>query len=157
VCSPRETLRAAADPLFHDAWGVGIDLVDIDVLRRLLASGGAAFVDGYWSTRERAEAGGDVTKLAGRWAAKEAVMKSLGAGIGDVDPLDIEVLTLDSGAPHVVLHRAAARSAEALDVTRCLVSITHESAWAAAVAVALKASRQPAAPPKVASEGVDHE
>ena len=118
--------------------GIGIDLVNVDLMRTLISDGGASFVNAYWSQAEQDATDNQIDRLAGRWAAKEAVMKSLGHGVGDVDPIDIEIAALPSGAPEVVLHRGAAQLAEELRVQRCHVSITHESSWAAAIALALK-------------------
>lgn len=62
-------------------------------------------------------------------------MKCLGAGVGDVDPIDVEILTLPSGAPRVVLRGRAREIAGELGLV-FHVSITHEGGWAAAIAVA---------------------
>jgi holo-[acyl-carrier protein] synthase len=63
-------------------------------------------------------------------------MKALRSGLGDLDPLDIEILTEPSGAPDVVLHRNALAAAAALGIVRWHVSLCHEDGWAAALAVA---------------------
>ena len=115
---------------------LGIDLVEVGLLRRLLTSGGSAFVNMGWSEREQLEAHGQPEALAGKWAAKEAAMKVLGRGIGELDPLDLEVLTADSGAPRLDLHRAARRCAREHRMTHWRISITHEAGWAAAIAAA---------------------
>ena len=138
--SPLPAVRAAVEQLLGEPVGVGIDLVDIDVLRALVDDGGPTFVDAYWTSTEQAITEGDVTRLAGRWAAKEAVMKSMSFGVGEVDPIDIEIDATASGAPQVVLHAEAADHARTLGIGACLVSITHEAAWAAAIAIALPAS-----------------
>lgn len=135
---PEELIQAAAQQLLPDVVGIGIDLVDVELMRTLISDGGASFVDAYWSKAEQNATDNQIDRLAGRWAAKEAVMKSLGHGVGDVDPIDVEIAALPSGAPQVVLHRGAAQLAEELEVRRCHVSITHESSWAAAIALAVK-------------------
>ncbi len=134
--SPEVTLRDLATDVFRDLRGVGIDLVDVTLMRDLLSDGGQHFMDAYWTAAEQAVCRSDPERLAGRWAAKEAVMKCLGAGVGDVDPIDIEILTLDSGEPRVVLRERAAEIAKGLDSEEWHVSITHEGGWAAAIAVA---------------------
>jgi holo-[acyl-carrier protein] synthase len=74
--------------------------------------------------------------LAGRFAAKEAVLKVLGVGLFDgVPPRDIAVDRLPAGTPIVSLGRTAARAAQRAGVTRVTVSITHAAGLAAAVAV----------------------
>jgi holo-[acyl-carrier protein] synthase len=119
------------------AAGVGIDLVEVEPLRRLVQSGGAAFLDTAWTPREQHDANGQPEGLARKWAAKEAVMKTLQRGIGDLDPLDIEIVTTDAGAPGVKLHRAARAAAWHKEIGQWHLSVTHEGGWAAAIAIAL--------------------
>ncbi len=77
-------------------------------------------------------------RLAGRFAAKEAVAKAMGVGAGDgFGWTDIEITTADSGAPDVVLHAGAAERANALGITGWLVSTSHTDAYAVASAIAL--------------------
>jgi holo-[acyl-carrier protein] synthase len=136
--APEKLIQAAAKQLLPEVVGIGIDLVDVDLMRTLIRDGGACFVNAYWSQAEQDATDNQIHRLAGRWAAKEAIMKSLGHGVGDVDPIDVEIAALPSGAPQVVLHRGAAQLAEELRVRRCHVSITHESSWAAAIALAVR-------------------
>ncbi len=138
--APVEMLRDLTEATFGDSIGVGLDLVDIDLMRSLVDVGGQEFVDAYWTRAEQLATRGDVERLAGRWAAKEAVMKCIGAGVGDVDPIDIEIVTLPSGAPQVVLSGRAAEVALDRSISKCSVSITHESSWAAAIAIAHSAA-----------------
>lgn len=133
--SPSTMLEELVADLFRNLDGVGLDLVDVTLMRDLLIEGGPEFIDAYWTSVEQADSGNDPERLAGRWAAKEAVMKCLRAGVGDVDPIDIEVLTLASGAPRAVLRGRAAEIAAELNVKELYVSITHEGCWAAAIAV----------------------
>lgn len=133
--SPATMLGELVADVFRDLDGVGLDLVDVTLMRNLLAEGGPEFIDAYWTPAEQADSGNDPERLAGRWAAKEAVMKCLRAGLGELDPIDIEVLTLASGAPRAVLRGRAAEVAAERKVEEWYVSITHESGWAAAIAV----------------------
>lgn len=116
--------------------GAGIDLVDLTVFADLYETGGPAFLANGWTAAEQRDAQGSLERIAARWAAKEAVMKSLRCGLGDLDPLDIEILTELDGSPRVVLHREALFAAEALGVARWHVSLCHEDGWAAALAIA---------------------
>src|SRR5262249_45298971 len=92
--------------------------------------------------RADAAAGADVAQsLAARFAAKEAVMKALGAGIGAFALTDVEVCrTTGSGAtrnaPYVVLHGTAADLAEAHGAGTFHLSLTHTDAVAIAFVVA---------------------
>jgi holo-[acyl-carrier protein] synthase len=71
-----------------------------------------------------------------RFAAKEAVLKSLGVGLGSTPLRAIEVVRADSGAPSIVLHEPAAALAAERGVVRFHVSLTHTASLAAAVVVA---------------------
>lgn len=138
-----QALGASALPSI-DVAGVGVDLVNVGMLATLLASGGSTFLDTVWTDTEQREAGGTPERLAARWAAKEAVMKALGRGIGDVDPLEVEVAHNHLGAPVVRLYGSAARAAEFAGVETVHVSISHDEGWAVAFAVGSRPSRQPA-------------
>jgi holo-[acyl-carrier protein] synthase len=72
--------------------------------------------------------------LAGRFAAKEAATKALGAP-PDVGFHDLEVRRSQSGAPELRLLGAAQRHAQRLGVSRALISITHDAGVAAAVVI----------------------
>jgi len=76
--------------------------------------------------------------VAGNFAAKEAVLKSLGCGLFDMQLIDIEVLRADSGQPYAVLHGKAKQIADDLGVSKIHLSITHTAQIAAAQAVAEK-------------------
>jgi holo-[acyl-carrier protein] synthase len=118
------------------ASGVGIDLVEVEPLRQLLAAGGRSFVDAAWTAREQRDTNRQAEALAGKWAAKEAVMKALQHGIGDLDPRDVEIVTTPIGAPRVELHRGALSIAKRHRITAWHLSVTHEGGWAAAIAIA---------------------
>ena len=74
--------------------------------------------------------------LAAFWAAKEAVMKALGAGVGEIALTDIETLPDASGRPVVTLHGAAADRARKAGLNHWQVSISHDGDYAIAVALA---------------------
>jgi holo-[acyl-carrier protein] synthase len=76
-------------------------------------------------------------RLAGRFAAKEAVMKALGLGWGRMAWREIEILNDGAGRPIVTLRGGAARAAERLGVSDVLISLTHTRDLAAASAIAL--------------------
>ena len=119
--------------------GIGVDVVEIDRFRSVLART-PGIRTRLFSPDEQAyaELRNDPTeRYAARFAAKEAVMKALGCGLGEVAMRDIEVVRADSGAPSVRLHGTAAERADALGVTRWLLTLTHTSRDAHAIAVAL--------------------
>ena len=72
-----------------------------------------------------------------RFAAKEAVLKAVGAGLGACRLRDIEVVRAESGAPALVLHDAAAALAAEHGVTRWHLSLTHTATMAEAVVIAV--------------------
>jgi holo-[acyl-carrier protein] synthase len=147
--SPVLVARELFTDVFGDLNGIGLDLVDVQVLTDLIADGGQAFLDACWTPTEQADAHREPEGLAGRWAAKEAVMKCLGMGIGDIEPTDIEILTLPSGAPTVSLRAQAAAIAHAHQLGGWLISITHENGWAAAIAVAHRETGPPSSNPSL--------
>ena len=119
--------------------GVGVDLCDVDRVRRTITRT-PGFVDRVYTPDEQRycrRAGDPAERFAARFAAKEAVLKALGAGLGACPFRDIEVARADSGAPSVVLHGAAADLAAERGVATWHISLTHTSSLAEALVVAL--------------------
>lgn len=114
----------------------GIDIVAVsDVVAT--TEDDTSMLDECWNEDERRTSEGRSDRLAGQWAAKEAVMKALQTGIGELSPADIEIINRDGMAPQVVLHGPALEVAERLGAVEVALSITHERGIAAAVAVVL--------------------
>lgn len=114
--------------------GVGVDLVDVDRFRTVLARRPRLmerlFTDGERrDTRERPE------RLAARFAAKEAVLKALGVGLGETPWRSIEVRLNEAGAPQIFLHDHAKELAASRDVGYLHVSLTHTEHLAGAFVV----------------------
>lgn len=120
--------------------GIGTDLVDLDRFRQALERT-PGLVPRLFCTDEQAyaERRQDPTeRYAARFAAKEAVMKALGVGLGACEFTDIEVVRDDdSGAPAVALHGRARELADEAGVSRWLLTLTHSDTTAHAIAVAL--------------------
>ncbi|MHB1988033.1 MAG: holo-ACP synthase [Acidimicrobiales bacterium] len=119
--------------------GIGIDLVEIDRFRRVLGRR-PGVTKRLFTPDERALIGqrrDAVPGLAARFAAKEAVMKALGVGLGAFAFSDVEVRRLPSGAPELAVTGRAAALADALGVSAWSVSLTHTDETASAVVVAL--------------------
>ncbi len=119
--------------------GVGIDAVEVDRFRRVAART-PGVLDRLFTDRERAyaERRRDPTeRFAARFAAKEAVMKALGVGVGACKWREIEVVRAASGQPSVRLTGGAAALAERRAVTGWRLSLTHTATMAEAVALAL--------------------
>ena len=109
--------------------GVGIDAVDVERFRAILGRR-RTFAERVFTAAERAEAAArhdPVPGLAARFAAKEAVMKSLSVGLGAFDFADVEVVRGEGGAPALsVTGRAATASSEN---TTAVSSMNTESGW----------------------------
>jgi len=110
----------------------GVDLAEVDRIQTALEHRrtGRRFRDRVFTEKEIAycekKRRGKYESYAGRFAAKEAVMKALGRGWGaKVRWLDIEVARARSGKPEVVLHDKTAKLAEDLGICRWTLSITH--------------------------------
>ena len=119
--------------------GIGIDAVEIERFRAVLARR-PTMSDRLFTEGERAF--GDrhrdpAPQLAARFAAKEAVMKALGVGLGAFAFRDVEVVSAPSGAPSLVLRGSAAALAGRRGVVDWRLSMTHTERVAEAVAVAL--------------------
>ena len=122
--------------------GHGTDLVDVERIREILGRQGHRFLQRLYTPGERAMAGEapSVRFLAGRFAAKEAILKALGTGwIAGLSWTDIDVGRLPSGKPTVLLSGGCRKLAEDLGVVQLDVSITHTSEHAAATAIAIGA------------------
>ena len=115
----------------------GIDLIEIDRLASLRPEIKARFLERVYTSQELAESGQDHAYLAGRFAAKEAVAKALGCGIGPIHWKDIEVTRGSSGEPILTLHGAAADLAREEGLTDWSISISHQHTQAVAMAVAV--------------------
>lgn len=119
--------------------GIGIDAVDIQRFRELLARrpkvAARLFTDGELAYGARWH--DPAPRLAARFAAKEAVMKAMGVGLGAVAFRDVEVVSAPSGAPSLVLRGTAEARAAGLGVAAWKLSLTHTDTVAQAVAVAL--------------------
>jgi len=114
----------------------GIDVVEIKRLDEINPAIRARFIQRVFTPLEQAQLKGDSEALAGVFAAKEAVSKALGTGIGKVHWQDIEIIHAHSGEPEVRLHGAANEVAAGHHLSEWAVSITHDGGMAMAVAVA---------------------
>ena len=115
--------------------GVGIDAVDVDRFAILLTRR-PGLIERLFTEGERADAGGSPARLGARFAAKEAVMKALGVGLGAFKLREVEVVRRATGEPALLLHGEAAALAQARGVQRWHVSLTHTALTAQAVALA---------------------
>jgi|LSQX01.1.fsa_nt_gb holo-[acyl-carrier protein] synthase len=117
--------------------GLGVDIVETARVARALTR--ERFRQRVFSGAERAQlAEKDPQSWAGRFAAKEAVMKALGTGWGSgVGFAQIEILTVESGRPVVKLTGRALEVSRAMGIGEILVSISHSRDYAVASALAV--------------------
>jgi holo-[acyl-carrier protein] synthase len=118
----------------------GIDLVDIQRLEEAIDRHGRRFLERIYTPEELEDCGRNLASLAGRFAAKEAVAKALGTGIGLVAWREIEILHGPERAPVLHLHGAAEARAQAQGLCTWSISVSHTNTHAVAVAVAISDS-----------------
>ncbi|MDA8287638.1 MAG: holo-ACP synthase [Actinomycetota bacterium] len=117
--------------------GIGLDLVEIERFRAVLDRR-PRIAERLFCEHERAAAArraDPVPSLAARFAAKEAVMKALGVGLGAFDFAEVCVHRLESGAPRLELTGRAAQLVALLGVEFLDVSLSHTTKMAGAVVV----------------------
>ncbi|HVN54048.1 MAG TPA: holo-ACP synthase [Anaerolineaceae bacterium] len=115
----------------------GVDLIEIRRLEELSESLRPRFYRRVFTPVELEEGGASLATLAGRFAAKEAVAKALGSGIGPISWQDIEIRRGKDGQPLLNLRGNAQRLAEELCLTTWSISISHSKTHAVAFVVAL--------------------
>jgi holo-[acyl-carrier protein] synthase len=119
--------------------GIGVDLCEVDRMRAALARTPGlrtrVFTDDERAYCDRRK---DPTeRYAARFAAKEAVMKAMGVGVGACKWREIEVAKAPSGAPSVRLHGGAQKLADERGIGGWRLTLTHTHRVAEAIAVAL--------------------
>ena len=124
--------------------GIGTDIVEVERIQKMMSDHGDHFLERVFTAAEiahcqpRREA---AQHFAGRWAAKEAVMKALGTGFTpEVGWTDIEILTLPSGQPYVVMHGTARTYSENKGIGTILITLSHTKTYATATAIGLAKS-----------------
>ncbi len=122
--------------------GIGADLCAVARLAAARARHGQAFLDKVFTAAEQADClgrGDPDASLAARWAAKEAVSKALGCGIGpELGLTSVEVVTDPAtGAPSVRLDALGKRTLRSRGGRRILISLSHDGGMALATAAVL--------------------
>ncbi len=114
----------------------GVDLIEISRIEEAMARHGKRYLERIYTPAELGQLGHEAESLAGRFAAKEAVAKALGCGIGAVSWKEIEVLGDELNAPALTLYGAAAQKAKELGLETWSVSISHSMSHVVAFVVA---------------------
>ena len=121
--------------------GVGTDITEVLRIAQMIERHGELFVDRVYTPTEieYCRARKMATQhFAGRWAAKEAVLKALGTGWRrGISWRDIEITNAAGGRPQAVLQGGTREMAEKMGIRCILVSISHCRSHATAFAVAL--------------------
>ncbi len=124
------------NPLAH-----GVDLVHMPRLQQVWQAHGDRFLERIYSAAERGyclDCRDPLPRLAGRFAAKEAVLKVFGTGLrAGLNWTEIETLPDALGRPHVTLHGAAQHRACERGLSNVLISISHAGDYAIASAIGI--------------------
>jgi len=127
--------------------GIGLDLVKIDRVRAIAERWQARFLDRLYTDAERRDCmkkASPYASLAGRFAAKEAVLKALGTGWSDgISWRDIQVLTDRAGRPRATVSGRVKTLMKRAGVTDIHVSLSHDTDYAVAEAVLSKDRSRP--------------
>ena len=122
-------------------YAIGVDSAELSRFERLRAKNRARLLTLLFHTDERAilpdmSDKREISYLAGRWAAKEAVLKALSTGIGPLSLPEIGIFTHQSGQPYITLYGRAKTKAAQLGITHWHLSITHDGGLATAFVIA---------------------
>ena len=127
-------------------FGIGIDVVEVERIASAIQRHGEPFLAKLFTTGEREyceSRKNPAMHYAARFAAKEAVSKALGTGIGgNAGLLDMEIIHDPSGAPKIHLTGSAEKFSKNHRITEIQISLTHAREYAAANAIALASDAQ---------------
>ena len=115
----------------------GVDIIEIARFAGTIDRQGERFKQRYFTSREIEQAADNIASLAARFAAKEAVSKALGTGMGKIRPVDMEVVRDENRAPHLHLHGEARHHAKSLGLHTWSISLSHSQHYAVAYVVAI--------------------
>jgi len=114
----------------------GVDVVEVNRIDLAILRHGQRFFERFYTGQELIDSNGQTPALAARFAAKEAVAKALGTGIGQVAWKEIEVVNGPRREPQLRLHGQAQELADSMGLTDWAISLSHTEQHAVAVAVA---------------------
>ncbi len=146
ACRYDSIMDQSSEPLPHDPvgmpiLGLGTDIIEVVRIGQMIERHGEVFLNRVYTEEEirycqrRKEY---AQHFAGRWAAKEAVMKTLGTGWSrGVGWRDIEVCSSRSGRPSIELRGGAREIALQAGICEVLISISHCRSFATATAIAV--------------------
>ena len=115
----------------------GVDLIEISRIEEVVSRHGKHYLERIYTPAELELCGKRVESLAGRFAAKEAVAKALGCGIGDITWKEIEILGDNQNAPVLHSRGKASQKADEFGLTNWSISLSHNQSYAIAFVVAI--------------------
>src|SRR5213080_4904290 len=115
---------------------VGIDIIEVGRVQKVFEHHGERFLKRVFTEAEVWQCRDKATRLAARFAAKEAISKALGTGIHGVAWREMEIVQLRSGRPTVRLHGKAKLRAEQLGISAFDVSMSDLAHFSIAIAIA---------------------
>ena len=121
--------------------GIGIDIVECDRIAEMIKKHDEIFVNRVFTPYEIEYCGkrkAAAQHYAGRWAAKEAILKAMGTGWAKgIRWVDLEIQSLPGGAPIVNISGAAREVCDSKGISQMLISISHCQSYATAFATAI--------------------
>lgn len=115
----------------------GVDLIELIRIEGAIQKHGNQFLERIYTEKELSLFRNSLESLAVRFAAKEAVSKALGSGMGEINWREIEILRDDMDAPVLNLHGKAQQRAALLGYRNWSVSLSHTDKYALAFVVAI--------------------
>ncbi|HEY1065278.1 MAG TPA: holo-ACP synthase [Pirellulales bacterium] len=130
-----------------DVVGIGTDIVECLRIAQMIERHGDLFISRVYTPGEINYCHcrkASTQHFAGRWAAKEAVLKALGTGWRrGISWRDVEVRNLPDGKPTIAMHAGAREAMEKQGISEILISISHCRSHATAYAIALGKLKSP--------------
>ena len=127
--------------------GIGIDIIECDRIADMIKKHDEIFINRVFTPYEIEYCGARkaaAQHYAGRWAAKEAILKSMGTGWAKgIHWTDLEIQTLPGGKPVVQINGTAKEICESRGISEILISISHCHAYATAFATAIGQPQPP--------------
>lgn len=121
--------------------GIGTDIIECERIEHMLEKHGDVFLKRVYTANEIDYCSGRkaaVQHYAGRWAAKEAVLKALGTGWAHgIQWTDVEVINQPGGKPNIVLGGVAKELSLQQGICEMMISISHCKGYAVAYATAI--------------------
>ena len=114
---------------------IGVDIVEISRIRRAISKWPHTFLERVYTKTEIQNCNNVASRLAARFAAKEAVMKALGTGAKGISWHDIEVVSNKNGAPLIHLYGKAQDKAQENGIKEFSISVSHSNRYAVAFVI----------------------